>query len=204
MPKESFNKLNPGKQMKIKLAGIQEFSKYYYDNASINRIVKGADIARGSFYNYFEDLADLYMYCFTDEIKQIELEMTKANIDANGDFIESMYIYFSRYIDSIDYEQANLALNIINVQSILQERIALAKNNSYDDCVEDIDEAMRILDESLFKDNVEFMNFSGFAISLMFEELKHCIRFKVEKEHAKAEFKKKIEVLKYGAYKATN
>ncbi len=36
-----------------------------FDNASINRIVEKADIAKGSFYQYFEDKGDLYKHILT-------------------------------------------------------------------------------------------------------------------------------------------
>jgi AcrR family transcriptional regulator len=66
MPKPLFDKLSPEKKQPIEAAAFDEFSNYDFHAASINRIVKSAGIARGSFYLYFEDKADLYFYLIED------------------------------------------------------------------------------------------------------------------------------------------
>lgn len=43
---------------------MQEFAAYSFKQASIARIIENARIPRGSFYQYFENLKDLYKYIF--------------------------------------------------------------------------------------------------------------------------------------------
>ena len=62
MPKETFFNLPEEKRQRILDLAIAEFSTHDYQNASISRIVAEAGIAKGSFYQYFEDKADLYRY----------------------------------------------------------------------------------------------------------------------------------------------
>ena len=62
MPKETFFNLPEQKRQMIEDAAIDEFSIWGYDNASITRIVEACQIAKGSFYQYFEDKKDLYSY----------------------------------------------------------------------------------------------------------------------------------------------
>lgn len=62
MVKLAFEKLPTEKQDTIIQAAIQEFSDYPYAEASINRIIKAANISRGSFYLYFNDKQDLFHY----------------------------------------------------------------------------------------------------------------------------------------------
>jgi len=62
MPKATFENLPEVKRKLIEEAAFNEFADQGFDNASINRIVKEADIAKGSFYQYFEDKGDLYKY----------------------------------------------------------------------------------------------------------------------------------------------
>lgn len=62
LPKATFFNLPKEKIEKIVEVAIDEFTKYSYDTASINRIVEGADIAKGSFYQYFKDKLDIYSY----------------------------------------------------------------------------------------------------------------------------------------------
>lgn len=62
MPTDTFFNLPPDKRKRILDAATDEFSTYTFDEASIARIVKGAGIPRGSFYQYFEDKKDLFKY----------------------------------------------------------------------------------------------------------------------------------------------
>ncbi len=62
MPKDTFFNLKEEKQQRILTAALQEIAASGYDKASVTRIVKDAGIATGSFYQYFEDLDDLFVY----------------------------------------------------------------------------------------------------------------------------------------------
>lgn len=62
MPKETFFNLPETKRQMIEDAAMDEFVAWGYDNASINRIVDVCQIAKGSFYQYFDDKKDLYIH----------------------------------------------------------------------------------------------------------------------------------------------
>ncbi|WZL72459.1 TetR/AcrR family transcriptional regulator [Clostridiaceae bacterium 35-E11] len=62
MPKNTFLNLPQDKRDRILEAAIDEFAEYTYHQASITRIVEKAEIAKGSFYQYFEDKKDLFKY----------------------------------------------------------------------------------------------------------------------------------------------
>jgi AcrR family transcriptional regulator len=62
LPKETFLNLPQDKRQTIIEAAVDEFAAYSYEQASVNRIVAEAGIAKGSFYQYFEDKKDLYFY----------------------------------------------------------------------------------------------------------------------------------------------
>lgn len=62
MPTQRFLKLKEEKKQVILKAAVHEFSRVPYSSASINQIIKEADISRGSFYTYFEDKDDLMRY----------------------------------------------------------------------------------------------------------------------------------------------
>jgi AcrR family transcriptional regulator len=62
MPKPTFFNLPADKRERILNLAIAEFSENDYKNASISRIVAEAGIAKGSFYQYFVDKKDLYLY----------------------------------------------------------------------------------------------------------------------------------------------
>jgi AcrR family transcriptional regulator len=62
MPKQTFLDLSEEKRGRILKTAIEEFAANPYDAASISNIVRNADIAKGSFYQYFSDKKDLYQY----------------------------------------------------------------------------------------------------------------------------------------------
>jgi AcrR family transcriptional regulator len=65
MPKQTFLNLPEEKRNTIVGAAIEEFARYGLENASTNRIVANSGIAKGSFYQYFEDKQDVFMYLLT-------------------------------------------------------------------------------------------------------------------------------------------
>lgn len=62
MPRNTFLNLPKAKRKLIESVSLDEFAKYGFEQASINRIVKAAGIAKGSFYQYFEDKFDLFKH----------------------------------------------------------------------------------------------------------------------------------------------
>lgn len=62
MPKETFYNLPDKKRERIEEIAIDEFSSKGYDQATISAIVKKAKIAKGSFYQYFNDKKDLFKH----------------------------------------------------------------------------------------------------------------------------------------------
>ena len=62
MPKATFFRLPKAKQQRLMDAAYQEFARAPFNEASISNIIKQAGIPRGSYYQYFDDKADLYFY----------------------------------------------------------------------------------------------------------------------------------------------
>ncbi len=60
MPTKTYHNLPEAKRMQIEKAAIAEFAANPLQSASINAIVSKAGIAKGSFYQYFENIEDLH------------------------------------------------------------------------------------------------------------------------------------------------
>ncbi len=60
MPKQTFINLPKKKKDNILNEAMLEFGHYGFDLASIQRIIEQSGISRGSFYQYFEDKADIF------------------------------------------------------------------------------------------------------------------------------------------------
>ncbi|MCG8541592.1 MAG: TetR/AcrR family transcriptional regulator [Clostridia bacterium] len=111
MPKQTFFNLPEDKKERILNTAIDEFSKYYYHKASISRIVKNAGIAKGSFYQYFEDKKDLFKYLIgrAGEEKMKHFNPIMTNID-NVNFFE---VVRAMYITGIRFAMENPRLQQI-------------------------------------------------------------------------------------------
>lgn len=72
MASERFCNLPEEKKQRIIAAARDELSRVPYDEVSINRIVKEAGIARGSFYEYFADKDDMIEYLMGDYCRRME------------------------------------------------------------------------------------------------------------------------------------
>ena len=60
-------------------AALDEFAEYGYNKASVTRIVNKAEIAKGSFYQYFEDKKDLFIYLIR-EAKEEKLQYIEEEL----------------------------------------------------------------------------------------------------------------------------
>ena len=83
MPKSTFFNLSEEKKKRIFDAAVQEFSTRRFSEASINQIVKNAGIPRGSFYQYFADKEDIYLYMVEKVSQDIHEIIGAFNPDAS-------------------------------------------------------------------------------------------------------------------------
>lgn len=105
MPKQTFLNLPDEKKEKIIDAGLREFSDKGYREASTNIIVENAGIPKGSFYQYFNDKKDLFLYIcgLAAEKKLIYIQdvLTKAE---QMDFFE---LFKEIYVAGIKFAKSN-------------------------------------------------------------------------------------------------
>jgi len=85
MPFPRFHKLALEKRERLLDVAAQEFARYGFEDASLNRILEGAQMSKGAAYYYFEDKVDLFFtvvqYC-TERLKLIDLELDLAALTA--------------------------------------------------------------------------------------------------------------------------
>ena len=92
MPKETFLKLSKEKQQKVINAAKKEFARAPIENVSIKNIVEEADIARGSFYQYFESKEDLLIYILRENSEKLNTKLKDKVKETNGDIFK-LYIF---------------------------------------------------------------------------------------------------------------
>lgn len=120
MPKETFFNLKMEKQQRIFQAALHEIAENGYDKASVTRIVKDAGIATGSFYQYFTDLEDLFVYVGLEAGRLKIAYMQRAIDEAQGQDLESciraMYVGGLRFgLENEEYFRC--AQNILRMEN---------------------------------------------------------------------------------------
>ena len=101
MPKDTFLNLSEDKKNKIINAAKKEFARVPIEEASIKNIVEEAEIARGSFYQYFESKEDLLKYMLKSKEEKLDKYLKQRLEETTGDI-------FQVYIDMFDYITKNL------------------------------------------------------------------------------------------------
>lgn len=92
MPKQTFFNLPIEKQERIIDCAADEFAEHGYRTASVSRIVAAAGIAKGSFYQYFEDKEDLYGYVVERAIVQRKMRVSGEEITKLEDLNLTQFI----------------------------------------------------------------------------------------------------------------
>ena len=119
MPKETFFNLTADKRSKVIEVTIQEFADHPYNSASISNIARQADIAKGSFYQYFEDKQDLYRYLIE---LGIEEKLKLINGLPTGDLSGDLFEYIRRlFQSSITFELKEPGLARIAYRAFVDE-----------------------------------------------------------------------------------
>lgn len=85
MPFPRFDKLAPEKRERLMDVAAQEFARYGFEEASVNRILEAVQMSKGAAYYYFEDKVDLFFtvvqHC-NERLKLIDLELDLAALTA--------------------------------------------------------------------------------------------------------------------------
>jgi len=115
MPTKTFLNLPKEKKLRILRAAKKEFSRVPLDKAVIANIVKEADIPRGSFYQYFENVEDLFVYLIHYMYGIDKKKFIKYLKEADNDVYEALKLKFSHTIDKLTIEEnRQFRLNIMS------------------------------------------------------------------------------------------
>ncbi len=117
MVKQTFLNLSKEKQDRVLNAAKKEFSRLSLNEASVANIIKDAGIPRGSFYQYFNDLEDIFYYILDVHSNDIKQRLTANLVNYKGDIIKSfadLYQYILNKVCENEYENyfKNIFLNM--------------------------------------------------------------------------------------------
>lgn len=105
VPTKTYFNLSEEKQSRLITAAAEEFARVPLNEASINNIIKKAEISRGSFYQYFADKEDLYYY-YLSLLKQDTQKMLLDSFKkAKGNLFEGYRLFFPTVLTLIMDEE---------------------------------------------------------------------------------------------------
>lgn len=138
MPKETFLNLSKEKQQKVINAAKKEFARVPIENVSIKNIVEEADIARGSFYQYFESKEDLLIYILKENSEELNNKLRNKVKETNGNIFELyIFLYDSMIEEFTDNSDQELFRQIfINLKSSDENVFDLIKKTKPQDIIE--------------------------------------------------------------------
>ncbi|NLD27034.1 MAG: TetR/AcrR family transcriptional regulator, partial [Acholeplasmataceae bacterium] len=112
MPTPTFKNIAYEKKVRILISAYNEFSRVPISKALISNIVQEALIARGSFYQYFESLEDLFgevlNHLYGKKTKSLKLFLESSN----GDVFQALKTKFGSILDQTASESAQFKANI--------------------------------------------------------------------------------------------
>lgn len=207
MPSSTFENLSVEKKQRIIAGAMKEFSKKSLNEASISNIVKNSGISRGSFYQYFEDKEELYLFLikkFQHSYRQLMMKCFKKN---KGDFYKGYLEFGTTYIQSITESEKfgffeNLYLNMnyeINKQSVKlmysnpEKPKQVPKGNRVIDIID-----YSALDIQTDKEITELLKF---LLSALNQSIMEGFREKMSLSETQKLFKKRLDWIYYGIQK---
>ena len=203
MIKKTFYNLPYEKRKRITDAVIKEFMERPNEKVSINRIIKTAEISRGSFYQYFDDKVDLIEIItktMFEESNNKAKEILKLSCGDLFVMYIKMFDYFGDY--SSQKQTMKIMRNIVDsfkanddlVSEYLKNRFNMALTNN---------EIYTMVD----RQNLKFQDNESVKclIEILTQVLKNAI-FDVfvagsDREEVREQNKKKIDIIKQGAVK---
>ena len=200
MPKETFLKLSKEKQQKVINAAKKEFARVPIENVSIKNIVEEADIARGSFYQYFESKEDLLIYILKENSEKLNQKLKDKVKETNGDIFKLYIFLYDSMIEEFtnNPDQELFKQIFINLKSSDENVFDLVKKTKPQDIIEYY--------EQIDKTKLNITNHEDLVI--ICDMLNAITRRAViknfknkSKEYCRKMFLKEIEYLKYGIEK---
>ncbi len=200
MPKSTFFNLKSEKQSRIIEATLKEFARHDYEHVNIQNIIKDAQISRGSFYQYFNDLDDLFGYLVDVIVKEKRAYFEKHAI-MHGDvpFFDRLgELYRLGYQFALDnpliYEAGKHM-----VKPVTQSKNKTVLSNQKELVAYYKDELKKDIDNKSIRNDVDIeMLIDVFTLFLNELSESHFIEQRLTQDEVDQRFKRFIKLLKKG------
>ena len=114
MPSDTFFRLPESKRERLMDAAWEEFTAVRCSDASINKIIRSAGIPRGSFYQYFTDKDDLFLY-LVRPLQNYFFDLARQEVErTQGDLFAAPLAIFDRFF------QLDSSTNLIRCLKVIR------------------------------------------------------------------------------------
>ena len=201
MIKITFYNLPEQKRQRIIDAIVEEFSSSSTEKVSINRIVKAANISRGSFYQYFDDKVDL-VEVLTKSFVDLSIEgANKALEYSNGDIFytyEKLFEIITNFAQ--DKTQKVILKNLLRSLRANDDLVSKESLNRFNGFEELNKIAKQYNTDNLkFKSSEDVEYLSQILTQLLKNAIFNYFVIDVDYQTVKKTFLRKLEIVKSGA-----
>lgn len=207
MPTERFCRLPEEKKQVIREAALKEFARVPYEKASINQIIRNADISRGSFYTYFVDKQDVVTFLMKDQLDQMKLVCQDALLATGGDYFAMLERLFEYFVGESQKaaEMLDVARNIFSHQENAQI-LGMGTWPPPDEMAEGCSPAgwihKRLNKECFrFQQPEEYIPMMTMATSSLLFAIKQFYDYPDQVDTIRRHLHQSLEILKYGSYR---
>ena len=201
MIKKTFYNLSEDKRQRIVNAIVKEFADSPTEKVSINRIIKVADISRGSFYQYFDDKVDLVEVLIKTLVDATLDNTYKVLKSTGGDIFSTYEKIFEIIVEfSNDSEKKKILKNLIKSLKVNDSLVSEYIFNRFKGFSDFND-----MTQCYGRDNLKFKSDEdvGCLSEILSQVLKNALfefyAMGQEYEKVKASFLRKLEIIKAGA-----
>lgn len=204
MPKQTFFNLSEEKRQSLIAAAEKEFSRVPLVKASVSNIIKMAGIPRGSFYQYFENIEDLYHYLVdleTQKRKKLFINYLKKH---NGDIISAATELYKNFLEEMPDENE---LNFFKFAMLnVTHRVETSLTNFLGDQMDrkQYDEIISLVDKDLLNitNDDEIFHCINIVTSVALRNFIEKFTKELSDEEAIKNFTVDMNLLKHGLYKS--
>jgi AcrR family transcriptional regulator len=196
---ETFRRLPEEKRRRILEAAWAEFSTVSFSDASINQIIRRAGIPRGSFYQYFEDKDDLFVYLMEQVRLHLLTEYRTMVARAGGDIFETQLLCYDRFVQQRNDQDPMFArlLQVLRLNSGLHLHMMLMDQSHFcmlDAALEEMDVSGLRSQDREFVRHLFFLTLTALGAAVM-----DAMKSPEKTARYREDLADRLEIIKYGS-----
>lgn len=121
MPTDRFFRISEEKRESILSAAMEEFARTSFEKASINQIIRGAGISRGSFYTYFDGKEDLLSFLMKDYCEKLK-HLCCGELERNQGSYVSLLLFLYDHLER-QFQETRSMLHVFRNTLVSREEL---------------------------------------------------------------------------------